>query len=112
LLRRVDAGDKTAKARAVEFLQKALAIDPQSAEAHYQLGNLALEDGRPKEAFNELQRAAQLETNSSKIHFALARACRRLGQRKEAAHEMAVFQKLKEKEQSVAYAAPAGMGSH
>jgi len=111
LLRRVDAGDKTAKPRAVESLHKAVAIDPSSAEAHYQLGNLALEDGRPKEAFNELRRAAQLETNASKIHFALARACRRLGQKEAAAREMVQFQKLKEQEQSADYAAPAGMGS-
>ena len=112
LLRRVDLGDKTAKARAVELLGKAVAIDPRSAEAHYQIGNLALEDGNAKEAFGELQKAAQLEPDASKIHFALARACRRLGQKSAAAHEMAVFQKLKEKEQSVAYAAPSGMGSH
>lgn len=111
LLRKVDAGDKTAKPRAVELLHKALAIDPRSAEAHYQLGNLALEDGRPKEAFDELQKAAQLEPDASRMHFALARTCRRLGQKEAAAREMAVFQKLKEKEQSVAYAAPAGMGS-
>jgi tetratricopeptide (TPR) repeat protein len=111
LLRRVDAGDKTAKPRAVEFLHKALAIDPSSAEAHYQLGNLALEDGRAKEAFDELQKAAQLEPDASKVHFALARACRRLGQKEAAAREMAEFQKLKELEQSMNHNAPAGMRS-
>ncbi len=111
LLRRVDAGDKAAKPRAVELLKQALAIDPRSAEAYYQLGNLALEAGRPKEAFDELQKAAQLEPGASRMHFALARACRRLGQKAAAAREMAAFQKLKEKEQSLAYAAPAGMGS-
>ena len=112
LLRRVDAGDKAAKPRAVELLRKAVAIDPRSGEAHYQLGSLALEDGRAKEALDELQKAAQLEPNSSKVHFALGRACRRLGRKKDAAREMAVFQKLKDQEQSVAYSAPAGMGSH
>jgi tetratricopeptide (TPR) repeat protein len=111
LLRRVDAGDKTATPRAVELLHKAVVIDPSSAEAHYQLGNLALEGGKPKEAFDELQKAAQLEPDASKIHFALARACRRLGQKEAAAREMAEFQKLKEQEQSADYAAPAGMGS-
>lgn len=111
LLRRADAGDKTATPRAVELLRKALAIDPSSGEAHYQLGNLALEGGRPKEAFDELQKAAQLEPDASKIHFALARACRRLGQKEAAAREMAIFQKLKQQELSMAEAAPAGMGS-
>jgi tetratricopeptide (TPR) repeat protein len=111
LLRRVDAGDKTAKPLAVELLLKAVVIDPSSAEAHYQLGNLALEDGRAKEAFDELQKAAQLEPDASKIHFALSRACRRLGQKDAAAREMAEFQKLKEQEQSADFAAPAGMGS-
>jgi tetratricopeptide (TPR) repeat protein len=111
LLRRVDAGDKAAKPRAVELLHKAVSIDPASAEAYYQLGNLALEDGRPKEAFDELQIAAHLEPDASKIHFALARTCRHLGQKEAAAREMAEFQKLKEQEQSVDYAAPAGMGS-
>lgn len=112
LLRRVDAGDKTVRPRAVELLHKAVAIDPSSGEAHYQIGKLALEDGKAKEAFNELQKAAQLEPGASKIHFALARACRRLGKKEEVAREMALFQKLKEKEQSEAYAEPAGMGSH
>lgn len=111
LLRRADAGDKTATPRAIELLHEAAAIDPASAEAHYQLGNVALEGGRPSEAFDELQKASQLEPNASKIHFALARACRRLGQKEAAAREMAVFQKLKEQELSVASAAPAGMGS-
>ena len=112
LLRRADTGDQAAKPRAIEFLRKALSIDPSSAEAHYQLGNLALEGGRTKEAFDELQKAAQLEPDASKIHFALARACRRLGQKEAAAREMAEFQKLKQRQQSEAYAAPAGMGSH
>lgn len=112
LLRRADAGDKTATPRALDLLHKAAVIDPSNAEAHYQLGNLALEGGRLKEAFDELQKAARLEPNASKIHFALARACRRLGQKEAAAREMAVFKKLKEQEQSEAYAAPAGMGSH
>ncbi|HET7213513.1 MAG TPA: tetratricopeptide repeat protein [Terriglobia bacterium] len=112
LLRSVDAGDQAAKPRAVELLRKAVAIDPRSGEAHYQLGSLALGGGRAKEALDELQQAAHLEPGASKVHFALARACRRLGRKKDAAREMAAFQKLKDQEQSVAYAAPAGMGSH
>jgi tetratricopeptide (TPR) repeat protein len=112
LLRRADAGDNAAKPRAVELLHKAVSLDPSSAEAHYQLGNLALENGSTKEALDELQKAAQLEPDASKTHFALARACRRLGQKETAAREMAVFRKLKQQEQSEAYAAPAGMGSH
>lgn len=111
LLRRADAGDNTATPRAVELLRKAAGIDPSNAEAHYQLGNLALEGGRPKEAFDELQKASKLEPDASKIHFALARACRRLGQKEAAAREMATFEKLKAQELSMAEAAPAGMGS-
>ena len=110
LLRRADAGDKMATPRAVELLRKAAGIDPSSAEAHYQLGNLALEGGRPREALDEFERASKLEPNASKIHFALARACRRLGQKDAAAREMAIFQKLKQQEISMAEAAPAGMG--
>jgi tetratricopeptide (TPR) repeat protein len=111
LLRRADAGDKTATPRAVELLRKAAGIDPSSAEAHYQLGNLALEGDRPKEALDEFEKASKLEPNASKIHFALARASRRLGQKDAAAREMAIFQKLKQQELSMAEAAPAGMGS-
>jgi len=110
LLRRADAGDKTARPRAVEVLRKAAGIDPSSAEAHYQLGNLALDGGRPKEAFDEFEKASKLEPDASKIHFALARACRRLGQKDAAAREMAIFQKLKQQELSIVEAAPAGMG--
>lgn len=110
LLRRADAGDKMATPRAVELLRKAAGIDPLSAEARYQLGNLALDGGRSKEALDEFERASKLEPNASKIHFALARACRRLGQKDAAAREMAIFQKLKQQELSMAEASPAGMG--
>ena len=112
LLRRADLGDKAAKPHAVELLHKAVELDPASAEAHYQLGNLALKGGRLKEALDELQKAARFDPDASKIHFALARACQALGQKEAAAREMADFQKLKEQEQSIAYSAPAGMGSH
>jgi tetratricopeptide (TPR) repeat protein len=111
LLRRADAGDKTATQRALELVRKAAGIDPSNAEAHYQLGNLALEGGRPKEAFDELEKASKLEPDASKIHFALARACRRLGQKEAAEREMAIFEKLKQRELSMMEAAPAGMGS-
>lgn len=98
LLKEAERGNKDADARAEELLKSAIARDEGLAEAHYQLGNLALRRGNPAKALVYLQSAAKLEPQSAKVHFALSRAYRRLGQDQEAARQAALYGKLKEKE--------------
>jgi tetratricopeptide (TPR) repeat protein len=85
--------------RAVELLRKAIALDASLAEAHYQLGKLALREDRIREAQQELEAAVKLDPGSSKNHYALAQVFRRLGRASDAAHEVEQFQVLKVQEE-------------
>jgi tetratricopeptide (TPR) repeat protein len=98
LLKEAETGDKDAEAKAERLLKSAVARDNTLAEAHYQLGSLALQRGPVSSALIYLQTAAKLEPESAKVHFALSRAYRRLGQNEEAARQAALYDKLKEKE--------------
>jgi tetratricopeptide (TPR) repeat protein len=97
--------DATVAARSEQLFRLALALDSSLPEAHYQLGNLSLKNGRLTEALNQLETAARLKPEDPKIHFALARVYRRLNRNPDAAREMDLFEKLKSK-QSPAPALP------
>ena len=84
--------------RAVDLLNKAIALDPSLAEAHYLLGNLALTKGQTEKALPELELAVKLDPKPSSAHYALARAYLRLGRRAEGMEQMSLFQQLKAKE--------------
>ncbi|MGH9431647.1 MAG: tetratricopeptide repeat protein [Terriglobia bacterium] len=104
------AGDRVAGVRGERLLKQAIQLDGSLAEAHYQLGNIALEGDDTAEAVRQLGIAVRIEPDSSKVHFALARAYRRLGEQDAARREMALFQSLKhQEEQSAQFASPAGM---
>jgi tetratricopeptide (TPR) repeat protein len=81
------------------LLEKAVKVAPRSAEAHYQLGQLALQQDRLKDAERELSVCVQLEPHQSKAHFALASVYRRMKRTDDAAKEFAMYQDLKEKEE-------------
>src|SRR5262249_39998939 len=67
-----DGTDHSAsEVRAVELLRKAVALNGSLAEAHYQLGKLALHEDRVREAQQELEVAVKLDPRSSKNHYAL-----------------------------------------
>jgi tetratricopeptide (TPR) repeat protein len=99
------------EARAVELLRKAIALDGSLAEAHYQLGKLALREDRVREAQLELEAAVKLDSRSSKNHYALAQVFRKLGRKADAAHEVAQFQALKTKEERTFVGISAAQGS-
>ena len=84
---------------ATNLLQKAVKLAPQSAEAHYQLGQLAMQQGRPSNAEKELLLSVKLEPNQSKAHFALSVLYRRMKRSDDAAKQFAIYQDLKEKEE-------------
>ena len=95
------------QAQAESLLQQAIKLTPQSAEAHYLLGQLALQDGRLQEALDELTESIHADPDRSKPHFALSGVYRRLGRTDEAAKEFTLYQKLKQREENTA---PSAMG--
>ena len=89
-------GDKHAEVKAKELFNSAIAHDGKLADAHYELGELALRRGDLAAALVHLKMAAKLTPSSANTHFALSRVYRRLGQEQQAAKEIALFEKLKQ----------------
>jgi tetratricopeptide (TPR) repeat protein len=87
------------QARAEALLQKALQLAPHSAEAHYQMGQLALRQGRLQAAENEFSASLHSEPNRSKAHYALSLVYRRMGRPNEAEKQFALYQNLKRTEE-------------
>jgi tetratricopeptide (TPR) repeat protein len=88
------------QAQAKDLLDKALKLTPQSAQAHYLLGQIALQDGQLKEAEEDLLRSLTFDPDRSKTHFALSRVYRRMERSDQAAKEFELYEKLKEREES------------
>jgi Tfp pilus assembly protein PilF len=98
LLKEAETGGQDAQSKAERLLNSAVTHDSNLAEAHYQLGELALQRGQAARALTNLEMAAKLEPGSARIHFALSSAYRRLGQPEKAAEQAALYERLKEKE--------------
>ncbi len=90
--------DAAQNERIKALLKKSVALDESSAEAHFQLGNLAMKANNYEEALKELQTAAKLDPELSKAHVVLARVYRRAGRPEEAERETQLYQKLKASE--------------
>lgn len=98
LLRQAETGEVESEAKAEQLLRSALTLNPSLADAHYQLGSLALKKDRMAEAQQQLDLAVKLDANNAAAHFALARVYRHLGRRTEAAHEMDLYENLRRTE--------------
>ncbi|MCC6362934.1 MAG: tetratricopeptide repeat protein [Bryobacterales bacterium] len=88
------------RSRAVEMLESALKMDPSLAEAHYQLGSLALADDDAATAAREFALAAANGLDDSRLHYAFARALRRLGKDQEAERRLELFRERKKAEEA------------
>jgi tetratricopeptide (TPR) repeat protein len=88
------------KARAIEMLESALKLDPSLAEAHYQLGNLALSGDDAVSAAAHFDAAAGRGLDDSRLHYAYARALRRLGREEEASRQLEMFRARKSAEEA------------
>lgn len=82
-------------ADALHAAETAATLDPQSAEAHYQLGRAWLESGDAGKSITELEHANALKPGAPEIYFALARAYTKAHQPEKAAAERAIFMQLK-----------------
>jgi tetratricopeptide (TPR) repeat protein len=85
--------------QAETLLQKAVRLAPQSAEAHYQLGQLAMQQTRLKDAEAEFLLSLQSDPDRSKAHFALSSVYRRMGRATDATREFGIYQDLKHAEE-------------
>ena len=94
--------------RAAALIQKAVELDPAFADARYEAGKIALEDGDPAQALRHLESAAESAPGRSKIHHSLARAYGRLGREEDARKARERFLELKAEE---AAANPRAYGS-
>ena len=81
------------------LLKKAIALDLHSGEAHYQLGQLALQQGQLPQAEKELSTSLASGPDRSKVHFALSSVYRRMGRPEDAAKQLALYQQLKTAEE-------------
>lgn len=84
---------------AQSLLEKAIKLSPHSAEGRYQLGQLALRQGRMADAESEFLASLESEPNRSKTHYALSLVYRRMGHSEEAEKQFAIYQQLKQKEE-------------
>jgi cytochrome c-type biogenesis protein CcmH/NrfG len=98
LLASPDAMQQHAQAR--DLLERAVKLTPQSAQAHYLLGQIALQEGQLKEAEEDLLRSLASDPDRSKTHFALSRVYRRMERADPSAKEFALYEKFKEREES------------
>ena len=74
--------------------ERAVALAPQSAEAHYVLGRIMIEMGEAGQAVKELESASKLAPNSPEVHFNLARAYTKAKLLDQAERERAIFTRL------------------
>jgi tetratricopeptide (TPR) repeat protein len=110
LLKETETGDQTLEKEVQELLKSAVKLDPTLLEAHYQLAELAMQNGDTTDALREYETAAKLDPLSAKPHFGLAKVYRRLGRAAEASQETELFQKLQQKNSQSA-TAPSSTGA-
>ena len=76
---------------AEENLRQAIRLDPGFAKAHFQLGTVLEDRGRPEDALAELRQAVQLDANYPEPHMAMARILHKMGRESEAKNEVQTY---------------------
>lgn len=84
-------------ARAEAYLQEALVINPDSAEAHFRFGSLLEEEGELSNATRELLKATELDPEMAAAHYRLGQIYRKLGETAEAEKQLLLFRQAKER---------------
>ena len=91
------SNQKESAARALEYLGKAIAINPKMAEAHYLCGKALLKLERFTEARSELLLAVQLNAKDARPHFLLGQVYDKLGESQQAVEARRTFAKLSQR---------------
>lgn len=82
-------------AQAEALLKRAVKLDPNFAEAHYELGLLYEDEQQEAGAMREYELAAKLRPDFAKAHYRLARLYRKQGKSELAEKEYRAFEALK-----------------
>ena len=77
------------------LLKTSLALDPKSAEAHLQLGNLYSDQNKYAESIPEYERALEFSPDLADIHYRLGQAYVHTGQKDRAQQQFQVYQQLR-----------------
>jgi tetratricopeptide (TPR) repeat protein len=77
------------------LLKRAIALDSQLAQAHFELGSLYADQQQYPAAIAALSRAVTLNPGMEKAHYRLGQLYQRTGQARLAAQAMETFQRLK-----------------
>jgi Flp pilus assembly protein TadD len=88
---------KEPAARALEYARRAIALNTQSADAHYMCGKALLRLERYSEACGELLASSRLNPEDARPHFLLAQAYERLGDTQQARAARETFARLTKK---------------
>lgn len=91
------SNQKEPAARALEYLGKAIAIDPKMVEAYYLSGKALLKLERYSEAKDELLTATQLNPKDGRPYFLLAQVYDRLGQPQQASSARQTFARMSQR---------------
>jgi len=83
--------------RALEYARKAVALNAQSADAHYMCGKALFKLERYSEARSELLTAGQLNAEDARPYFLLAQVYERLGDSQQARAARQTFARLSKK---------------
>lgn len=86
--------------KAQELLERSVKLNPDFADAHFELGLLYEDKAEDGKAIEEYRTAIQLEPQPSKFHYRLARVYRRDGNSPLADAEFRKFQELKAHEEN------------
>ena len=93
------AGAKADRDVQVEsHLKHALLLNPNYADAFFQLGALYADQRKYAEAVEQYERALKINPNAANTHYRLGQALARLGNDTRAQEELAVFQRLRKSE--------------
>jgi len=77
------------------LLKKAIALTPNLAEAHQQLGNLYSDQRKYAESIPEYLKARELNPDLADVHYRLAQSYVRTGEKDLAQQELQVYQQLR-----------------
>jgi tetratricopeptide (TPR) repeat protein len=84
---------------ALAFLTKAVDLNSDFAEGHFERGRALEQSGKLQQAMAEYNTSLLKNGNLSQAHYRLALLYRKLGQARAADNELALFQKTKSKEE-------------
>lgn len=95
LLASPQASDRGGDDSPKRFLQRAVALSPDFAQAHYQLGIVCEEDGDTSSAIREFEIAAKQDRTMGAAHYHLARLYQKTGRAALAAREFKAVKNLR-----------------